>query len=76
MRRDGDDGEVDGVVAGEGAAGNAFSIKEVVVMRRSCSRSAVLVMRSRVRVLEAGARDWCLSRGSLQMRCARWSSRE
>ena len=42
MRRD-DDGEVDDVVAGEGAAGNAFLIKVVVVMRRSWSQCAVLV---------------------------------
>jgi len=49
MRRD-DDGEVDGVVADEGAAGNALLIKSssAVVMRRSWSRCAVLVVRSRV----------------------------
>ena len=82
MRR-GDDGEVDDVVAGEGAAGNAFCIKVVVVvvaMRRSAC--AWVVKRSRVRGCSqqmhvtgiGGSR--AVAALSLQMRCGRLSSRE
>lgn len=67
MRRD-DDGEVDDVMAGEGAAGNAFVIKVVGI-----GKVAVVIRRSAMRVLEgarsAGARD-LTGAGRSRGRCA------
>ena len=82
MRRD-NDGKVDGVVAGEGAAGNAFGIKVLVVVAMRRSACAWVVKRSRVRVRSVDkmhvtgiGRSRAVAALSLQMRCGRLSSRE
>ena len=66
MRRD-DDGEVDDVVAGEGAAGNAFVIKVVVVvtMRRSCVCLGNEVAGASAR--SGYARDWYRSQSRTRL---------
>lgn len=69
MRRD-DDGEVDGVVADEGAAGNAFAIKVVVVvtMRRSCVCLGNEVAGASAR--SGDARDWYRSQVARSRLCS------
>ena len=71
------------MVAGEGAAGNAFGIKVLVVVAMRRSACAWVVKRSRVRVRSVdkmhvtgigGSR--AVAALSLQMRCGRLSSRE
>jgi hypothetical protein len=68
MRRD-DDGEVDNVVADEGAAGNAFAIKVVVVvtMRRSCVCLGNEVAGASAR--SGDARDWYRSQVARSRLC-------
>ena len=67
MRRD-DDGEVDDVMADEGAAGNAFVIKVVVVvvtMRRSCVCLGSEVAGASAR--SGYARDWYRSQSRTRL---------